>query len=364
MTFLLWLISKFIHSYKLPIQTKDFKKILVVDPNYIGDMLLSSPVYRALKNNFGNIRLESLVYGFTKPALETNPHIDKIYELPQGSLLKQLKILLFLRKQKYDLVLQLNTSLRTNFLMWLIQGKYRLGYDYFNRGCFNNLRVPIATRTAQTKYRVDECLELLEKAFDWKIEEREMIFPIRLESHQRIIKWLSDNGISKSDTVIGIHSNCRSYWNERRWQPEKFAKLAEELIERYQAKIVFTGSKDDQEYIKTIASNIRYSEKLFNLAGEISLNELGAILHRFNVFITVNTAPMQIAVSQNTPTVALMGVTPPAITYPVDNPRFQFVLGKSDKLNDQNIVDPKDTSRMESITVKDILEKVMFLFNQ
>jgi heptosyltransferase II len=361
MKFILGLVKRFIRSIDLPIKTTDIHSVLVVDPNYIGDMLFSSPVYRALKQQISLTRVDALVYSFARVALESNPFIDAIYNLPQGSLLKQLGILLYLRKQQYDLVLQLNTSLRTNFLMWIIHGRYRLGYDYVHRGCFNNLRVPIAVRTAQTKYRVDECVELLEEAFDWNIADREMIFLVDQECVRRIQIRLAEKGISQTNIVIGIHPNCRSYWDERKWQQHKFSELTNLIIERYHAKVIFTGSQEDRDYVATILRGVRFHENVLSLVGEITLMELGALLQRINVYVTVNTAPMQIAVSQKTPTVALMGVTPPVVTYPTNNPIFQYVLGKSTRLKDPTVFVSNDETRMESIKVEDALERVDFL---
>ena len=127
MTFLLWLIKKLINENSAPVKLHQIRKILVVDPNFIGDMLFSSPVYKSLKQNLPATDVDALVYPFTKEILSANPFIDRIHCLPKGNLLRQLRTLLTLRRARFDLVLQLNTSLRTNFLMWLIGSRYRLG---------------------------------------------------------------------------------------------------------------------------------------------------------------------------------------------------------------------------------------------
>lgn len=361
MKYLLGLIRKIIREHEIPVKLDNVFHVLVVDPNYIGDMLFSSPVYKALKKNLSNAKVDALVYPFTAEILSSNPFIDGIHYLPKGNLIQQLSILVSLRKMKFDLVLQLNTSLRTNFLMWLVGGRYRLGYDYQNRGCFNNIRIPIATRTAQVRYRIDECVELLEQAFDWKVNERDMIFVVANEYKLQVSKLLNKYKVNADELLVGIQTNCRDTWKERRWEQTKFAALANQLIKQYNARIVFTGSDDDSEYVRTIIQGMEFSNNIINLVGKTTLTEMAALLQRIDVFVTVNTGPMQIAVSQRTPTVALMGVTPPLITYPMKVPIFQYVWTGTGEVDGQLEVNPKDTMRMKSIEVDHVLEKVNYL---
>ncbi len=361
MKYFLGLLGILIKEYAVPLRLNNIRRILVVDPNFIGDMLFSSPVYRALKDNLPGAKVEALVYPFTTEILSANPFVDRVHSLPRNRITQQLRTSLRLRKEKFDLVLQLNTSLKTNFLMWLIGGRYRLGYDYQNRACFNNIRIPIETRTARVRYRIDECIELLESAFGWEISEREMILPVAMRYKQTAAELLAKNGVTASDILIGIQANCRETWKERRWEQSKFSGLANELIRRYNARIVFTGSKDDEEYVKAIIHGIQFSDNVVNLVGKTSLMELAALLQRIDVFVTVNTGPMQIAISQKTPTVVLMGVTPPVVTFPVNLPIFQFVWTGGLEAESQLKVDPKDSTRMKSIEVHHVVKKVEYI---
>ncbi|MDI6765223.1 MAG: glycosyltransferase family 9 protein [Bacteroidota bacterium] len=364
MKLLLGIIKKFFRSYKTPISTMDIRSILIVDLNHIGDMLMSSPVYRALSENIPTVRIHALIYPSAKMALDDNPYIESIHELHEGVLLMQIRTLFKLRKQNYDLVFQLNTSLRTNFLMWIIGKRFRLGYDYANRGCFNNIHVPIACRTTQSQYRVDECIELLEKAFGWRITNRSMIFNIRDEHIEKVNMLLKSYEVSSDDLLIGIQTNCHPVWKERRWDRDKFASLSDSLIERYRAKIIFTGSTADREYVQPIIDSIRNRQSAVNLVGETTLTELGALLRRINVFITINTGPMQIAISQNTPTIALMGVTPHQITFPMNNPIFQHISGSEFIKDELGRFHAQTEGSMNKIEVVQVIEKVRFLLEK
>ena len=172
---------------------------------------------------------------------------------------------------------------------------------------------------------------------------------------------LDGHGITARDILIGIQANCRDTWKERRWEQSKFAALANQLINKYNAKIVFTGSEDDLPYVLPIIGEIEGQNDVINLVGKTTLMQLAALLQRIDVFVTVNTGPMQIAVSQRTPTVALMGVTPPLITYPMNVPIFQYVWTGNQETSQQLAVTPKDRLRMRSIEVPDVMQKVNYL---
>jgi len=362
MKYILKLIKFFIKQYNLPVSTTNIKKILVVDLNHLGDMLMSSPVYRALKENIPFAKVDALVYSFTKIGLTKNSYIDKIYEFPKNSFFKQINIIFQCRRQNYDLVLQLNTSLRINFILYLIGKKYRLGYDYSNRGCFNNMRVHIKTRTARTRYRVDECLDLLEKAFGWKIPNRVMIFPVSEDEKMKVKKLLNEHGVGENEIIIGIHPHFRRTWkNEPEWPPEKFSLLIDKIIEKYNVKFLITGTNEDSNYISSIINATSHKNRIVSLVSKLSFEEMGALLQLVKIFITVNTSPMHIAISQNTPTIALMRATPPFITFPMNNPRFQYLVGKSDKAYNPNKLDYEYGSMIHKIEIDDVISKFDFL---
>jgi len=149
------------------------KKVLVFDLNYMGDMLMSSPVMRALKRN-GVEQVDVIAYDFCIPVLWGNPYIDEIFIVSNWK--DKWKQAWRARKRKYDLILQLNTSLYTNILMWVAGGSERLGYNHRGRGLLNTIRVPIAHRTAHGGNRVRECLDLLERGLGWKCDDERMIF--------------------------------------------------------------------------------------------------------------------------------------------------------------------------------------------
>ncbi len=146
------------------------KKVLIFDLNYLGDMLMSSPVMRALKEN-GVEQLDVVVHEFCYQVLAHDHWVDNIYT---GNVWWEA---IKARFRNYDLVMQLNTSLRTNMLL-MIAGKRRLGYSYGIKGIPLTMKVVIPYRTATHGYRPRECLDLLEKGLGWECKDERMIYDI------------------------------------------------------------------------------------------------------------------------------------------------------------------------------------------
>ena len=298
---------------------KPVKKILVVNPNHLGDMIMDSPVFRVLKEKFPEAKLDVASYSFSCWALYSNTYIDNVLHFPTSTI-SQVLFALSLRSKKYDIILQLNTSFKTNVLMWLMGGKERVGYDYKHLGFMHTIKVPISTRTARIGYRVDESCNLLEKAFGWKITNRRMDFFIEDYAHRRT-DYLDGNYIVLHPCFRRVNKN------EPMWDPKKFVQLTFELSQKLKLPIFLTGSEEDLEYNRQIASGNPY---LMDLTNRLTFNEFGALISKSKLLICTNSAPAHIAIATKVPVVVLIRAVPPYIALPSDNPSVIALEGQRD----------------------------------
>ena len=363
MTFLLLLLEKLIPSFEPPVATTSIRKILVIDLNFLGDMVMASPVYRALKEHISGAQIEVLGLNVAAPALMANPFIDRLHLINRAGVFTLLQTAQTLRGKEFDLVLQLNTSLKTNVLMWMIGKRLRLGYNFAHRGCFNNVRIPLATRTTRVGNRIDECVALLEKAFGWSVVDRSTIFSVPAAAEEGMRRVLSGEGINRDSLLIGMHTNCRQGHKQRRWSSEKFVEMANRLIEGYNATILLTGGSEDRGYTEAIARAIDAPAQVRNFAGKLSLLEFAALLRRLTVFVTINTGPMHIAIALRTPTVAILGGTPPSVVFPANDPRYHCIADPAlDQWNPAELY-PSYSPLIQTIEVNQVVERVEFLLS-
>lgn len=301
---MLALIEKLIRPkvFSLPVE-----RTLVVDLNYMGDVLMDTPVYRVLSHGTINA-VDALVRESSVPVLHSNLYIDRVEVLRSESFLGSVWEFLKLWG-RYDLVVHLNTSLRTNALIFLTGAKYRLGYNYKHRGCFCNVRVPTDRRTLTKGNRVDEVLRLISEALHFPIESRETVYTF----NSSLLSLFAKN------RMVALHCNTRSTQDLRRWP--HFPSLADALHAKGYT-IVFTGVRKDWQYIESLRRQMKAPS--INACGVFELEGLAAFLSSCAFVVTVNTLTMHLAYTIKVPTVAIIGATPASVLC-TPNPRFRYL---------------------------------------
>jgi heptosyltransferase-3 len=361
MTPLLRLIGRMAGNLPTPVDPGKAKKVLVADLSFIGDMVMSSVTHTAVRRYLPGAAIHVLGFPVVKVVLPVLPVIDVLHTVPTKGKLRQVAAALRLRRERFDLAIHLNTGLWVNFLVWLTGARLRLGYDYRGRGCFNNIRIPIGARTVRTQYRPKECAELLEKAFGWKVTERVATLTVDPAVSARVRDKLRAWGVADGDLLVGIHTNSRQDREIRCWEEGKFAAVANHLIDRHGAKIVFTDVAADRPLVEPVIAGIARKENVVDAMGQTTIPELCALLTRMDLLLTINTAPMHLAVAVGTPLVAVLGYAPPHIYFPPGDPRFQYVVDPALGRYDPQLLVQKEPPRVREIPVGDVLEKVEYL---
>jgi lipopolysaccharide heptosyltransferase II len=142
-------------------------------------------------------------------------------------------------------------------------------------------------------------------------------------------------------------------WDPKRWPKERFAHLADMLVEECGVKIVITGSDKDA----ALAEGIRklMEEPCVVVAGKTDLKQLGALLARASLVVANDTGSMHIAVAVGAPTVALFGPTSPALTGPYGKGRYSVIAAGTGCDVPCYDVTCADNRCMQSITVDEAL---------
>jgi ADP-heptose:LPS heptosyltransferase len=166
--------------------------------------------------------------------------------------------------------------------------------------------------------------------------------------------------VGENDFLVGIHTNSRQDRGIRCWEEAKFAEVANHLIERHGAKIIFTDIPADQKYVEPITRMIGRKERIV-APFETTIPELYALLRRIDLLITINTAPLHLAVDAGTPLVAILGYAPAYLYFPPGDGRFQWVEDPALKHFNPRLIRQTEPSRVREIPVRDVLEKVEYL---
>jgi ADP-heptose:LPS heptosyltransferase len=361
MTLLLRMIGGLIGTLPAPVDPGRAKKVLIADLSFIGDIVMTSVTHAAVRRYIHGAAIHVLGFPVVKAILPLLPVIDVLHAVPKDSKLRQVSTALRLRRERYDVAIHLNTGLWVNFLVWLTGAKIRLGYDYRGRGCFHNVRVPIATRTVKSRYRPQECAELLERGFGWKVTGGVASLTVDEAVTRKVRDKLRAWGVADGELLIGIHTSSRQDREIRCWEERKFAAVANRLIERHNAKIIFTDVAADRAFVEPIIGGIGRKDRIVDAMGQTTIPEMCALLARMDILLTVNTAPMHLAVAMGTPLVAVLGYAPPYLYFPPGDNRFQYVMDPALLKYDPQLLVQTERSRVREIPVEDVLEKVEYL---
>ena len=292
-------------SCKLQVTSHKYKKILIVRLDRIGDVLLSTPVIKNLRDAYPDSYIAFMVRPYAREIVEGNPYLNDviIYDKagPEKGMIGNLKFISYLRKKKFDLAVILHPTTRTHIITFLAGIRERVGYDK-KWGFLLTKRIP-HTKQFGLKHELDYTLDIL-RYIGIEPSDRTLYMPVDRVCEQVAAGLLKEGGASDGDFLIAINpaASCAS----KRWPAERFAETANTLAEKYGAKIIIISGAEDKVYAGHAAAFIT-AKACVNLAGRTSVGDMASVLRRARLFISNDSGPVHIACAVGTPVIAIFG---------------------------------------------------------
>ena len=290
------------------------QKILIIRTAYLGDILMTLPILRPLKERFINSKIIFLTSKLGGQLLLNNPYVDKIMEYDpfwfySSKKREYLKFIKYLKKESFDLIIEARGDIRDILLLLFpTRSKYKISYNVGGGGDLLTHVVPYNGLKHKVEYHLDmvRYLGCNTNAIDWNIYLTE-------KEKNKIAELLNMNGVH--DAFISVHPGARLPL--KRWPGERYAGLCDMIMEKYSFPLVLLGSREENELIEEIISKMK--NKPIDLAGQTNIRGLAGILSRTTLFICNDSAPMHIAAALKTPTVAIFGPSKNIETMPYGN---------------------------------------------
>ncbi len=328
------------------------KRILIVNVNWVGDVIFSTPFIRAVRETYPDAYIACLLHPRCSQMLESNRRLDEIIiydeEGAHKSLFGKWKLIQELRKKDFDTAFLLHRSFTKALIAYLAGAKERIGYPTKNRGW-------ILTRAVEEP---DEALHKVEyflniaRAAGIRPKDTSYEFFVEDADREYIAGLLQRSGVAASDRVVVLCPGGN--WDPKRWAAENFAKLGDLLVKEFGARVVLAAAKKDI----LLAEEIDHMMKAPAIiaAGKTSLKQLGALLERASLVIANDTGPMHMAVAVGVKTIALFGPTSPAITGPYGTGDYA-VISRHEKCEVPCYdVTCTNNTCMQAIAVDDVLQ--------
>ncbi len=286
------------------------ERILVVTVNWLGDALMTTPVFRAIKDKIPSAYLGVMAPARVAGVFQDNPYIDEviIFDESKGqkSLISKIKFIKSLKERKFDTAFLIHHSFTKALVCRLAGIKERIGYWRIK----NFLVLTEMIRPEPRLHRQDYYLSLFEaKGINTAKEIPDFFIPDSAQTS--IISRLAPLR-QKHKFIVAI--NPAANWEPKRWPAENFSRLADFLVERYNTGVIFIGTAKEKKVVQEVMSKMKF--KAYDFSGTTDLKELGALIANSRIFISNDSGPAHLAAGLGVPTLVLFGPTAKEITAP------------------------------------------------
>ena len=328
------------------------RRILIIKPSALGDIVLALPALSALKRSFPGAKISWFVRPEFAPLITGHPYISDIILFDRKQLSKwwcntgsfnALSLLVKqLRAGKFDLVFDFQGLFRTGFFSWVTGSKRRFGMAGAKE-LAHLFYTDKISQDASSIHLVDYYLKIVASA-GAKQMEAEFKLPEDAGAAEQIDKLLKSQGVNAKYAVI-VPGAAQP---NKRWPIEKFAALAGKIGERFGLSIVATGSPGEREYIEAIG------KRVINLAGKTAVRELIPLLKRVSLVVSNDTGPGHIAAALGVPMVMIFGPTNPARVCPYKRPECVVAAEPNERGMKADSYEPRHN--IAHITVEQVFE--------
>lgn len=305
-------------------------KILVIELSNVGDAILTFPALQRLRSAYPASELHLLASPRTQELFASDPRVKRVWLWQKrASPWRQLALIGRLFKERFDLVVDFRNSLIPLLLLT-------------RRTPFIRRDLPLGV------HRIDQHLLLLDAL---KIPSSDGGPPlwVRLDGERR-----GDQKLEAGRRKVVMAPGSRSHL--KRWPADRFALVADRLIDRLEVQVLFVGDEEDRPVVQAVLKSMRH--RAADLSGKTTLHELFSLLKKVDLVVTNDSACLHAAEAMGAPTVAIFGPTDEA-KYGPRNSRSAVVRRKLVCAPCERALCPYGHECMQSLGVEEVYEAVV-----
>lgn len=293
----------------------DPKKIIIRMPNWLGDLVMATPLLRDLRSRFPEAHITAMCQSNVAPLLKEQRDIDEILSFSKksgwlhgksGGLVKALRL------GKYELGILTTNSFSSAWWFFCGNVKNRIGYAANCRTLLLNRALPFP-KEVECQHLV-VTYKMLLAPLGIPVSDSPLHLELSSKELSFSIETLAKYGVFVGkDIVIGINPGA-AYGSAKCWLPDRFALVTKKLLENPRVKVLYFGDQATAPLVGDICRAL--PERVVNLAGKTTLRELMAHIASCSAMLSNDSGPMHIAAALKTPLVALFGSTSDVKTGP------------------------------------------------
>ena len=278
-------------------------RLMVVMPSWVGDVVMATPALKLLRNRFKDSTITAVARPGLSELLCGLSTIDDCIEVDPKGFFRLLKAGRLVASHRPDQTVVLPNSMRSALLAFLSRARKRSGYRRQGRGFLLTQSIDAAPQDMGMQTTLDEYIQLIEDCTDTEFSGSRTPELAVTESERASAMEILP--LEDGDFVVMVPGANRL---DKRWPPERFAKVAEHLSNDHGLRIALTGAPAETSLVKQIIDTAQCP--IIDLASKgAGLGTLKAILQAASLVITNDTGPRHIAAALGTPIVSLFGPT-------------------------------------------------------
>ncbi len=328
---------------------KNYKNILIVRTDRIGDVILTTPAVEVLRKNFPHAKISMIVAAATRDLVEGNPYLNEVIMDDRKGVHRGMlgfwRLARLLRQRKFDLAVVFHTKRRTNAFCFLAGIPDRIGYHNNKWGFLLTKRIK-DVRPLGEKHESEYCLNVL-RFLGIENGRGQMSLPLEKGAELWAEDFFRQCHFEPVERIVAIHLGASG--PEKRWPVERFAETMNSLQEKYPCQFVLIGAAD----IQVLALDMKPLLKVpsHDLTGQTSVSQLASLLKRCHLLISNDSGPVHVAAAVGTPVVSIFTRNQPGINWERWRP-----------LSSNAKVVSVSPGSSDPIAVSDVLEAVDALF--
>lgn len=319
------------------------KQIAVIRLWAIGESLLALPAVQALKQQWPSSEITAITTPRIAPVFRGQPFIDRVD-------------VVFPHRLRFDLVIDFEPYFYASALLAHTLGTYAVGFDTMARGRLYTKVVPYHVHQHVVKTNFD-----LVRALGVEVKTPEELVPLK-NPHPNP---LPIQGEGKNRIAIAPGGGV----DFRRWPAERFAEVADYLIEKYGCEVLLVGDEADEPILRIVAEKMKYPAQIIS---NLSLPEVAQVLSRCRLTIANDGGLMHVSAAMGTPTLGLFGPETPvrfgpygpshrALYHQLDgNPVIQVQRG----ITGRAVADHRPERFVQAITISEVVQAADAMLSQ
>jgi lipopolysaccharide heptosyltransferase II len=288
-------------------------KIAVFCPNLIGDTVMATPSFRALRRGFPDAMLTAVIKPRVAPTLDGTTWFDELIHLDSASSKRDermVSVVRRLRRARFDVAVLFPNSIRSAWIAWLADIPRRVGFVRHGRGLLltDRLHYPLDAAGRRLPTPIVESYLKLARRLGCPVESVRTELATTGDDEALAASAWSELGLIAGERVVCLNTGG-AFGPAKNWPSAHYSELARRLVHEAGVAVLVLCGPDERAAAREVAVAAGHPRVVSLADRSLSIGLTKACVRRSALLITTDSGPRHFAAAFNTPVITLFGPT-------------------------------------------------------